>query len=702
MAGVLGARSYFSDPPAPVMTAEEQAEAREAQEMLRSLPAPAPTPPPELPVGRPAEELARQATPLPSQMPLAEQDGLVLKGAPFAARAATGAGFARTDGADLGFARLPLPPLYEALQPSENEFAPLAAGDVNGDGWPDLAVGTSHGLYLYVNTGGRFAQQELAFTRMRDWTITYTALVDLDGSGSLDLFLCAWMQDCYIFPNTGGEFAAEPAAVLPRGGELATHSAAFADIDRDGDLDIATGPATGLAWNFAPQEPVTIWRGSADGRFTKESLAGPGGETLTMLFTDADGDGWLDLYVGNDFDEPDLTYRNESGRLLLQTGEAVPFARTTESTMSIDTGDIDNDGVLEVYQAAIAFGGAEQAPRAAAPSAPHEACQDGFSDPAEVRNCLVLSDFQTAVVRSRDITSVGECRHFPDARRQRQCVGVGYQWNAAFADVPVRGGSTPAVVESCRQFPAELGRLHDVCEAAAGTPLDYGQAPRSSPDQAPQVKETNLLFAREGDRLADVTGRWGAAYGGWSWNAKFADIDNDTWQDLYITQGTRLRFRSASNVLYRNQEGGGFAEQSTELGLAHRVPTGASLFVDYDMDGRLDVITHPFALTPVIWHNETAAPGALEISLRDGRSANHDAIGARVEIRSPEGLLQVREVKASGGYGSDDVKTARFGLGSWSGVSSIAVAWPDGQRDTLSVPSLGPGRYVLERSEGRA
>jgi hypothetical protein len=48
-----------------------------------------------------------------------------------------------------------------------------------------------------------------------------------------------------------------------------------------------------------------LWHNAGGGKFTPEALAGPEGDSLTLLFTDLNGDGWPDLVVGNDFDEPD-------------------------------------------------------------------------------------------------------------------------------------------------------------------------------------------------------------------------------------------------------------------------------------------------------------------------------------------------------------------------------------------------------------
>ncbi len=203
----------------------------------------------------------------------------------------------------------------------------LAAGDINDDGWPDVAVGTSYGVFLYVNLGGHFELQEIDFPAMRSWRICDVALVDLDGDGQLDLYVSAWMHGSHVLFNRGGEFSAKAHAELPRGGEVCNASTAFADVDRDGLVDIVTGGATFESWYFYPEPAVNrLWHNRGGGKFEPEVLPGPEGDSLSLLFTDLNGDGWPDLLVGNDFDEPDRVYLNEHGQAAGGEGRGVSAA----------------------------------------------------------------------------------------------------------------------------------------------------------------------------------------------------------------------------------------------------------------------------------------------------------------------------------------------------------------------------------------
>ena len=660
-----------------------------------ALPAPAPQHP-ALPVGLSAAELRAMARPLEAPAKLMAKGDLELWYAPFEPGAARGsADFQRIDGSLLGIKRLPLPRPYQAMQPGPMHFGSLAAGDVNDDGWPDLAVGTPYGVYLYLNLGGRFALQQIDFPEMRDWLICDVALVDLDGDGALDLYFSAWQHGSHILFNRGGEFSRKAHTELPRSGEACAASTAFADIDGDGYLDIVTGSATFESWFFYPEPAVNrLWMNKGGGHFEPQPLPGPEGDTLTLLFSDLSGEGRPDLLVGNDFDEPDRIFLNRGGRLQpIKKGES-PIPYSTMTTMSFDTADIDNDGKPELYIGQIAMGRMNDLPKRLAP--PVMSCGI-YSDVADLSRCDALARFQAAVARGRDTWSIDLCEELADPIEQRDCAVAAYYWTRILLRLPAAGADKATVLAECAKIPKDFVTMHDVCAAMAISPMDYNESYKVLTDEIPSRGHTNLLFTPDGKRFKDVTDQWNVGYGGWTWNAKFADLDNDTWQDLFIAQGSRLRLYNPSNVYYRNRDGQRFEEQTRAAGLEDHLPGAASLFVDYDLDGDLDLITYPFQLAPVIWRNDSPKGPGFEIRLDDRRGANRYAVGARVEIRAPDGRLQMRDIKASGGNQSHDLQVARFGLGDWGSVASVRVRWPDGTSGELS-GSFKPGRYRLQRS----
>ena len=179
--------------------------------------------------------------------------------------------------------------------------------------------------------------------------------------------------------------------------------------------------------------------------------------------------------------------------------------------------------------------------------------------------------------------------------------------------------------------------MKDVCGNIALSPMDHETSDVTYASEIPSVKHTNLLYTPGDKTYRDITAAWHAGFGGWSWSARFADLDNDTFQDLYVAQGSRLRPGSVSATFYRNKKGKGFADETKAFGLEDHVPTGSYVYVDLDNDGDLDLVTHPFQLTPVLWRNEAPRGPGLELSLDDRGSPNRRAVGARVQIRAPDG-----------------------------------------------------------------
>jgi len=187
-------------------------------------------------------------------------------------------------------ARLP----REAGVGQDGEFA-----DIDGDGDLDIMLGIEGGHALWINDGhGRFSDETKArlppagFVEARK-----VAPVDIDGDGDLDLYFShvSWQgkqgQD-QLFINDGqGRFADETSGRIPADNGV-TVDARFADLDGDGDLDVVR----------ADRPAITIWMNDGSGRFSDATVPviGPdvGQHVLAIELADFDGDGVIDLYLG--------------------------------------------------------------------------------------------------------------------------------------------------------------------------------------------------------------------------------------------------------------------------------------------------------------------------------------------------------------------------------------------------------------------
>ena len=232
-----------------------------------------------------------------------------------------------------------------------NESSPALA-DLDGDGDLDLLLGNkidpgssaSGSLQHFENVGTRSAPAFRARGRIPVAAAFHLApaLGDLDGDGDPDLVLGTWRDALLYFRNEGTRVA--PKFVLADSALLTltrgSHAApSLADLDGDGDLDLLVGEASGSV-NYYRNDGTP-----AAARFTLvsdewEGIAG--GRRSAPRAADVDGDGDLDLVVGNESGNP-LVYRNTgSARAPSFSRETAPVDWPPLGTPAF--GDLDGDG----------------------------------------------------------------------------------------------------------------------------------------------------------------------------------------------------------------------------------------------------------------------------------------------------------------------------------------------------------------------
>jgi hypothetical protein len=225
--------------------------------------------------------------------------------------------------------------------------AGVAAGDLDNDGDLDLLLGNQDGddTLLWNEGALTFRAEPFSTGKTRD-----VKLVDVDADGWLDAVLTRHTGGLNYFRNLGG--GAFQRTTLP-GVSFPAYTLDFADLDQDGDLDLVTATYdAGLLTDrgneyLVNSSPRGVYYYTNDnGRMRATPLARTA-QGLAILFPDLNADGRQDIVVGNDFLDPDYIWlRGDDG-----WAPAEPFAATTHSTMSLDQGDIDNDGRFEIFAA---------------------------------------------------------------------------------------------------------------------------------------------------------------------------------------------------------------------------------------------------------------------------------------------------------------------------------------------------------------
>ncbi len=235
----------------------------------------------------------------------------------------------------------------------------LAVGDVNGDGLEDFFVGGASGL-----SGKLFLQRQQpgaapAFTGTsldgvgKEEEDMGALLFDAEGDGDLDLYVVSGgsefasrthLYQDRLYKNDGkGTFSRDTTA-LPRetgSGSVVT----AADYDRDGDLDLFVGGR--VSPDVYPYVPRSYLLRNDRGTFREVSSEMAGGlQSVGMvtaaLWTDFDGDGWVDMVVAGEW-MPLRFFKNGGGKLTEVTA-STGLPNTAGWWNSLAAGDFDNDG----------------------------------------------------------------------------------------------------------------------------------------------------------------------------------------------------------------------------------------------------------------------------------------------------------------------------------------------------------------------
>jgi len=235
------------------------------------------------------------------------------------------------------------------LNTYESNGAGVAINDLDGDGDLDLVFASidRESAILWNEGGLNFRAQPLPARLTRA-----VAIVDVDGDGLLDIVFTHRGQETLSFwQNQGASPRSERFVQGPLPGvESYAYAMAWADLTGDGALDLVTGAyhtdlkQQGLA---QPEQNdhagVTLYAREALG-YVAVPLA-PKAETLAIALLDLDGDGARDIWVANDFAQPDRIWLHKAA----SWQPALPFNQTSFSTMSIDWGDLANDGHLALF-----------------------------------------------------------------------------------------------------------------------------------------------------------------------------------------------------------------------------------------------------------------------------------------------------------------------------------------------------------------
>ncbi|MDU8886034.1 VCBS repeat-containing protein [Yeosuana sp. MJ-SS3] len=248
----------------------------------------------------------------------------------------------------------------------------VAIGDINNDGLDDIYFTSNlEDNQLYLNLGNLEFDNitELSNTKGKRGWATGTNMIDINNDGLLDIYVCRsgpYPKPTYLanelFLNKGNnadgipvfEESAELFGLADRSNSI---QSAFIDFDLDGDLDMylmnhnpQTFSLTNKTDAFSPlgdkfyvnEDGKYIDKTAEVGIYSNSVSYG-----LGVGISDLNLDGWPDIYISNDYDEPDYMYINQKDGTF---SEVIKKATNHIANFSMgnDIADFDNDGYMDV------------------------------------------------------------------------------------------------------------------------------------------------------------------------------------------------------------------------------------------------------------------------------------------------------------------------------------------------------------------
>ena len=533
----------------------------------------------------------------------------------------------------------------------------LACGDIDGDGDEDLFLGGCAGYtgQLLVNDGaGRLQAQPFTAGAAHKAGEDLGALFfDADSDGDLDLYVVSgsvearpesesYADHLYLNDGKGGFSDAGPGA-LP--GNLDSGSAvAAADFDRDGDLDLFVGG------RVVPGEYPVIPRSrllvNSGGKFSdvtyKIPALGESGLVTGALWSDADGDGWVDLLTTNEWG-PVRLFKNKKG-LLKEVTAAAGLDSLLGWWTGISPGDFDNDGDIDYVVTNFGLNTKYHA----SPEAP-ELIYYGDLDGAGRPNIIEAG--------CKDGTEYPH-RGFSCSKHAMPSLGPKLKTYHAFASATLSELYTPERLKGALRFQANT--------------LESGILKNDG---------TGKFEFKPLPRLAQISPSFGSAVG---------DFDADGNSDVYLAQNfftpqieTRPMDDGLSVLLLGDGKGGFAAVEPQRSGLVVPQDARGLAITDIDRDGRPDFVIGVNDGEALAFENR-ATPVPLAVRLK-GTKGNPTAIGARVTVVDSSGATRTAEVIAGGGYLSQSSPAIYFGRAGEKEARKILVRWPDGSQSEQAV-----------------
>ena len=454
----------------------------------------------------------------------------------------------------------------------------MAAGDFNNDGFVDLYfTGNMVADKMYLNKGEkpgntpRFEDVTAQVGIKHSGWKTGVTVVDINNDGWLDLYICRSgaedpsLRKNLLYINNGtsdsnqGKISfTERAADFGLDDDSYSTQAAFFDYDRDGDLDcFLVNHSIQRYAGFSAT--IAQFRQQPDSRYGSKLLKNEKNKFvdvsiesgilnnvlsfgLGVNISDFNQDGWLDVYISNDYNENDYLYLNQKNGSFKESIREF-MGHTSLFSMGTDASDINNDGLTDLVTLDML------------PEKNERIKLTSGDDNYDKYQMLIKAGFHHQSMRN--MLQLNNGNGFSEVGQLAGISNTDWSWSALFADFDHDGLKDLFISNGYARDYTNMEFLKFSTDKQVASQEGKEMPSQMEIIQAmPPINESNFIFKnKNGLQFEKMTNNWGFDKKSQSNGAIYADLDNDGDLDIVTNNINEKAFLYLNNCQLKSEFG---------------------------------------------------------------------------------------------------------------------------------------------------